>query len=184
MSNDKFYRGGDWYVLDDNSGFKVRASKARMQWNNIFTTPEHFNPRQPQDLVVAVRDDQTVPVPRPRQRNQFTIVGTEVVAPSARGTHSIIVASIVGFSLGNIVQVMLDSGEQFQFILGGLSGNEMTWSGTALPASVGTLYGDPIENQVLLYGEGTGAPGLMELNDGLGFIALNSGTGVIALNSN
>lgn len=35
VSSGWFYRGGDWYQLDDNSGFKIRASGSRQQWNNI-----------------------------------------------------------------------------------------------------------------------------------------------------
>lgn len=167
MARDKFYRPGDYYQLDDNSGFKVRASQTRQQWNNIVTIPEHFNPRQPQDLVVAVRDDQTVPIPRSRQKNQFVIVGTEVAAPSPRGANVITVFSTVGFAAGNTVQVMLDSGENFQFTLGSISGNDMLWSGLGLPASVGTLYGDPIENQVLLIAIGTGGVSNLYNNGGV-----------------
>lgn len=35
MADDRHYRGGDNYLLDDNTGFKIRASKARVQWNSI-----------------------------------------------------------------------------------------------------------------------------------------------------
>lgn len=149
MADDKFYRMGDYYQLDDNSGFKVRSSRTRIQWNNIVTIPQHFNPRQPQDLVTGVRDDQTVPMPRPRQKNMFTIVGTQVAAPAARGANAFEVQSTVGFNPGDLIQVMLDSGVPFQFTLEGIAGNVMFWSGPGLPGTVGLLYGDPIENAVI-----------------------------------
>jgi len=47
------------------------------------------------------------------------------------------------------VLIMLDSGENFQARINSIAGNVMTLF-TNLPASVGTLYGDPIENSVLL----------------------------------
>jgi hypothetical protein len=149
MADDKHYVPGDWYVIDDLRGYKVRASKARLQWDNLLTLPQSFSPRQPQDLVTGVRDEQAVPLPRPRQVNRFTVLGTSVVAPAARGSTSIQVASSVGFNPGDQVQVMLDSGVNFQFTLGTVSGNTLSWSGAGLPDTVGTLYGDPIENSVI-----------------------------------
>ena len=149
MGNDKFYRGGDWYQIDDIRGYKVRASRTQQQWDNLVTIPGSFSPRHPQDLVVGVRDEQFVPVPRPRQANQYALVGTQVSAPAARGSNSITVASTVGFNPGNLLQVMLDQGTPFQFTLGSVSGNTLSWSGAGLPGTVGTLYGDPIENAVI-----------------------------------
>jgi hypothetical protein len=43
---------------------------------------------------------------------------------------------------------MLDSGENFLTHIGGISGYIFTLA-TPLPASVGSLFGDPIENSVL-----------------------------------
>jgi len=146
---DKFYRGGDYYQIDDIRGTKVRASNTRKQWDGMVTHGHSFSPRQPQDLVVGVRDDQSVPIPRPRQANVFSIVGTQVSAPAAAGATLITVASTVGFTVGNLVQVMLDSGVPFQFTLTGISGSTLSWTGRGLPGSVGTLYGDPIENAVI-----------------------------------
>lgn len=122
-----------------------------------------------------MRDDQSVPTPRPRQGNRFVIVGTEVNAPSARGSNSIQVFSTVGFAVGNLVQVMLDSGEGFRFTLGDITGNVMSWSGLGLPATVGTLYGDPIENQVLLLEVGTG--GVSNLYDNGGVLTVLAAAG-------
>ena len=153
MADDKHYVPGDYYQLDDISGFKVRASHTKQQWDSRVTAPKSFSPRQPQDLVTGVRDDQSVPVPRPRQANMFTFVGTQVIEPAARGASSITVSSTVGFDVGNACRVMLDQGEPFDFTLAAVDGNMLSWDISpaqgGLPGTVGTFYGDPIENQVL-----------------------------------
>ena len=148
MANDKHYVPGDYYQIDQIRGYKVRASETMQQWDRIITKPPSWSPRQPQDLVTGVQDDQSVPLPLPRQTNQFTIVATFVTAPAARGAHTIAVDSSVGFSAGNLVQVVLDNGEPFQFTVASVGANTITWAGAGLPGTVGTSYGDPIENAV------------------------------------
>ena len=147
MGDDRFFRAGDYYQIDDITGIKVRASRTRLQWDGLVTRPESWSPRQPQDLVMGVPDIQSVPMPRPRQTNKFTIVGTSVAAPAAAGATSITVSSTLGFNVGNLAQVVLDNGTTFQFTVASVAGNAIGL-GKSLPGSVGTLYGDPIENAV------------------------------------
>jgi hypothetical protein len=139
--------------LDDLSGFKIRRSIAKVIPGGITgglaVSPLRWEPQNQQDFVTGVRDDQTVDIARPRQENRFVIVGTYVTAPSARGSNQITVASTVGFQATSLALIMLDSGENFQARINSIAGNVMTLF-TNLPASVGTLYGDPIENSVLL----------------------------------
>lgn len=153
MADDRHYVGGDNYILDDLSGFKIRASKARIipggQTGNLAVAPARWEPQQPQDFVRGVYDDISVQLARPRQQNRFVIVGTFVVAPSGAGSNVITVDSTVGFAAGSIVQIMLDNGENFQTPVLSIAGKAMTLV-IPLPGSVGTLYGDPIENSVLL----------------------------------
>jgi hypothetical protein len=149
VSNDKFFRGGDYYQIDDITGIKVRASRTRRQWDGRVTRPESFSPRQPQDLVMGVRDDQSVPVPRPRQKNRFVVVGTEVNAPAAFGSNAISVNSTVGFNVGDLCQVMTDQGDQFQFHLGAIAGNVLSWTGAGLSGTVGMSVGSPPDNAVV-----------------------------------
>lgn len=153
MADDRHYVGGDNYILDDLSGFKIRASRARIipggQTGNLAVAPERWEPQQPQDFVRGVYDDISVSLARPRQQNQFVIVGTFVTAPSGVATNTITVDSTVGFAPGSLIQIMLDSGENLQTPILSIAGNVMTLT-KRLPASVGLLYGDPIENSVLL----------------------------------
>ncbi len=147
MARDKFYRPGDYYQIDDIRGYKVRASQTQQQWDGMQTLPSSFSPRQPQDLVTGVRDDQSVPVPRPRQANQFVIVATWVTAAAAAGATTITVDSTVGFNVGDLVQIMLDNGNPFTVTLSAVGASTLTWAGAGLPGTVGSLYG-PIENAV------------------------------------
>lgn len=178
MADDRHYVGGDYYQLDDLSGFKIRSSVSRKipggQTGNLIVAPQRWETQQPQDLVRGVVDDQTVPQPRPRQENRFVILATYVVAPSPRFSYTIEVASSVGFVPGQNVFLMLDSGEQFLTSIGGISGNTI-FLGTPIPATVGTFFGDPIENTLLFYNNGPPAfTGLW--NDG-GTLALLQGFG-------
>jgi hypothetical protein len=175
MADDKHYIGGDNYLIDMLSGFKIRASRARVipggQTGGLIVAPERWEPQQSQDFVTGVRDDQTVSLANPRSQNQFVIVGTYVTAPSTRGSSTITVANSVGFSVGSLAQVMLDSGVNFQFVIINIAG--FVWTLNApLPASVGTLYGEPIENAVLL----------LNLSSTNGTFVLDSANGVLNVN--
>ena len=153
MADDLHYVGGDNYILDDLSGFKIRARKARIipggQTGGLAVAPARWEAQQPQDFVRGIDDDQTVMLSRSRQQNQFTLLGTTIAAPSPAGSQTVVVASSAGFVAGNVVQIMLDSGVNFLTAIAAISG--ATWTlPNKLPASVGTLYGDPIENMVIL----------------------------------
>jgi len=152
MADDRHYVPGDNYILDDLSGFKVRVSHSRRipagQTGGAQVAIERWEAQQPQDNVRSVVDNQTVAIARPRQQNQFVVVGTWVTAPSARLTDTIEVDDAVGFAAGDIVQIMLDSGDNFITGVTGVSGHTLTLA-QVLPESVGGSYGDPIENMVL-----------------------------------
>jgi hypothetical protein len=153
VADDRHYVGGDYYQLDDISGFKIRASRSRRipggQTGNAIVAPERWEAQQPQDFVRGIPDIQTVGVPRPRQENRFTVLGTNVSAPSARGATAITVASSVGFGAGMRIRIMLDTGANFDTSVASVPDATTLNLQTALPATVGTLYGDPIENLVL-----------------------------------
>src|SRR5262245_56075499 len=157
MADQLWYNPGDHYQLDDLSGFKIRASRSMKipggQTGGLIVAPERFEVQQPQDFVRGVVDDQTVTDARPRQQNQFVILATYVTAPSARGTSIITVASTAGWRINDNAFLMLDSGENFLTSIGGISGQQI-FLGTPLPFSVGTLYGDPLENTLLFYQHG------------------------------
>lgn len=75
MADDQHFVGGDFYRIDDRTGFKVRANRTRKEWNGRIVRSDSFEPRQPQDMVRGQRDDQSVPKPRPRQPDLFIAQG-------------------------------------------------------------------------------------------------------------
>lgn len=64
-------RVGDWLCVCDVSGFNCWASDTVIQWNGLRVLKRFAEPRQPQDFVRAILDDQTVPNPRPVQPDTF-----------------------------------------------------------------------------------------------------------------
>lgn len=149
MADDKHYVAGDWYFLDDRTGFKTRAARARLRWDAVMTSGTHWDPRQPQDSVQGVRDEQAPPWTRTRQRNQFTVVASYVTGFAGAGSLSMSIASSQGFNLGDLCQVPLDNtGNIFQFRISAISGNTISWASPGLPGSVGGTFSDPLENQV------------------------------------
>lgn len=76
-------RVGDYRVICDFSGFKCWASETVQTWNNLrvhrrFVGEEQA--RHPQDLVKGVRDDPSVPNPRPPGTDVFVAPGDVTAA--------------------------------------------------------------------------------------------------------
>lgn len=155
MADDRHYVGGDNYILDDISGFKIRTSKARMipggQTGGLYVDPKRWEPQQPQDFVQGVADDQTVAVSRSRQTNRFTIVGGQVMQPAAQGATSMVLDTVFGFVVGGSCQVVLDNGNIFRFTVTAIAGTTLTFAGHPLPSPVGGSFGEPLENAVIQY---------------------------------
>lgn len=153
MADDLHYVGGDNYLLDDLSGFKIRASRARIipggQTGQLAVAPERWEPQQPQDFVRGVWDDETVQLARPRQQNRFVIVGTQVAAPAAAGSTTVSVQGTDGFAVNSLCQIVLDNGNLFVFRLTAIGTNTLTFFGQALPSAVGGSFGDPLENAIV-----------------------------------
>lgn len=114
MADDLHYVHGDFYRIDDRTGFKVRAKRTRKEWTNLIVDQARWEPRQPQDFVTGVIDDQTVPEPRPRQTDVFLgPLQTTTTAAAVAGATSLSVASSVRFLVNDTVEIMLDTNEYF-----------------------------------------------------------------------
>lgn len=66
MSESVHYKPGDFYRICDITGFKIRASKTRKQWNGYIVRTKSWEARNAQDLVRGIADYQVVPEARPR----------------------------------------------------------------------------------------------------------------------
>lgn len=60
-----WYKPGDHNVICDRTGFKIKSSQARMQWDGSLVRKESWEPRHPQDFLRAIPDFQAVEDPRP-----------------------------------------------------------------------------------------------------------------------
>lgn len=152
MADDRHYRPGDNYLLDDISGFKIRASRAQIIPGGITgglaVSPLRWEIQQPQDFVKGVEDDQSVDLARPRQTDQFVVIGSFVTAFSPAGATTITLASTMQMQALDVLQIMLDVGENFFAKITSIAGKVVTLD-RPLRGSVGGDIGSPIENQVL-----------------------------------
>jgi hypothetical protein len=65
MGRADYWKIGDWNALCDVCGFKRKASEMKLRWDGLYVCPEDWEPRQPQDFVRGVPDNQTPPWTRP-----------------------------------------------------------------------------------------------------------------------
>lgn len=141
------YRPGSFYRQDDQSGFTVRAENTRPEWMGLQVDERFWEPRQPQDFVSGVADDQTVPDARPLPSPTFVgPVVTTLTAAAAVGATVLAVDTTDGFNPGGAVGVMLDTGVVFN----------TTISNVAAPAgsiriSAGLPYTAASGNQITNY---------------------------------
>ena len=121
MGRKLHYRPGSFYRVSDRTGFAVRAEHTRLQWNQVMTELETWEPRQPQDLVKGVADNQTVPYPRTLGANTFVgpiyLTLADAVAP--KGFY-ITLDNVAGVSLNDEIGVMMDNGSLWEAIVVGM----------------------------------------------------------------
>ena len=106
------YIRGDWNLIDDKTGFKIKASQSRLQWNNVRCADKYFEERHTQDFVRGVPDKQNVPFARPESADPWLVTSTTINNPTGfdAGTTTITVASTTGFQNNDFVNVLLDGG--------------------------------------------------------------------------
>ena len=55
------YKKGDWNVICDVSGKKLRASQTRLRWDGLRVQKSDYEERHPQDFIRAVQDNPSIP---------------------------------------------------------------------------------------------------------------------------
>lgn len=63
----------------DRCGFERALSSLKEEWTGLKVCKDCWDPRHPQDFVRGVRDDQSVPNPRPEPNDVF--IGPGDVSP-------------------------------------------------------------------------------------------------------
>lgn len=67
----KGYKHGDFNVICDKTGFKVKASETRMMWDGTRVWNRVWEERHPLDTIRSVVDDQSVENPRSEASDSF-----------------------------------------------------------------------------------------------------------------
>lgn len=115
MGTEKHYIPGSFYRICDRTGFATRAGRTRMQWNNIIVRNDVWEPRQPQDFVKGVEDNQNVPLPRPRQTNSYEgPLHTFITTAANIGDLTVEVNSTARMYAGDNIELVLDNGALLQ----------------------------------------------------------------------
>lgn len=63
---------GSYNVICDQCGKKFKNKDMKFQWDGLYVCGRCYDPRNPQDFVRGVKDDQSVPVSRPDTTPTFT----------------------------------------------------------------------------------------------------------------
>jgi hypothetical protein len=62
---------GQYLFICDRCGTPYYSRDGRIEWNGLFVCKYCYEPRQPQDFVRGLKDDQRVEIARPRQPDRF-----------------------------------------------------------------------------------------------------------------
>lgn len=72
MGRADYYAEGEWNVVCAACGRKRKSSMVAKNWQGFWVcSPEHLIPRQPQDFVSALPDEQTPPFVQPPGEDTF-----------------------------------------------------------------------------------------------------------------
>ena len=71
------YRRGDWNVICDRCGCKMKRSEARMTWDKLLVCNEDWEPKHPQLFPTPISRGEGRPVnpARPRPEDVFIVQG-------------------------------------------------------------------------------------------------------------
>ena len=83
MGKADFLKLGEYNMICDRCGFKYKSSEIRKEWDGLMVCGKCWEPRQPQDFVRGVKDDQHVPVSRPDSDPTFVATAPAMVPPAA-----------------------------------------------------------------------------------------------------
>jgi hypothetical protein len=108
MGTQLFYKPGSFYRICERTGFAERAERTQKEWTGRIVRDLSWEPRQPQDFVRGIRDNQIAPDPRPRQPNVFLQLETTVAVFTPRGSTSVLLTSAAGMFVGDRVGLLLD----------------------------------------------------------------------------
>lgn len=139
------FQMGEFYRSDDRSGFTRHASSTQFEWTQLLVGKNLWEARQPQDFVRGVADDQTVPSARPVPPAVFVgPISIGLSQAAAIGDTFLFLEAVNGFSAGDNVGVMMDSGALFNTKVHGAPASDGIHIVGAMPnsAAAGNLVTD------------------------------------------
>jgi hypothetical protein len=71
LTHGDHYRKGDYWMIDDLTGEKMRRSEARKTWDGFWVHKDNLEPKHPQLSVKGIKDIQKVTPVRPRPDETF-----------------------------------------------------------------------------------------------------------------
>ncbi len=83
------YVPGDWKRICDISGFLVKASETRHQWDGLIARERDWTPRNPQDFVKGTADRQRVSHARPEPTTDKFATLNRFITGKASGGASV-----------------------------------------------------------------------------------------------
>ena len=104
------YVHGAHNVICDRSGFKVKSTEVKREWNHSVVRREDFEKRHPQDYVRGVRDIQSVSNPRPGAPDSPTHSETTLDAAELPGQTVLSVTATTDMTAGDSIMVEMDDG--------------------------------------------------------------------------
>ena len=138
MSNN--YVKGQWLAICDICGFKFHSGKLRKTWEGYMACSGCWEPRHPQDMIKAKKDDSSVPWTRPESTDVETDIsgwqiGVSRVALSASTnfsvnrdqmiTASLRVLSVIGQGRSATTSEVNDASQALNMVLKLLHGDGM-----------------------------------------------------------
>lgn len=76
MSYDPTYKSGDWLIICDVCGKKMKASDSKKRWDGFIVCPDDWEMRHPLDFLRARQDRISVPFQRPESSDTYITVCT------------------------------------------------------------------------------------------------------------
>lgn len=66
-----YYSDGQHNIICERTGFKIKSSQAKKEWDGSIVRRQSFEKRHPQDLIRSRQDQPGVKDTRPRPDNYF-----------------------------------------------------------------------------------------------------------------
>ena len=107
---------GDWNVVCFQCGFKAKASQMEKNWQGFYVHPEHNEPRQTQDFVRGVPDNQIPPWVQPMPTALYTYTNVVIgfgdgITPSFQLGDGLYPTTVTSVSVGGSVVSWSDNGK-------------------------------------------------------------------------